>query len=63
MKSKAVKWYKRVLYHFLELALVNSFILNKATTSMPLYKFKVDVALALCTVTSLATLATSSQSF
>jgi hypothetical protein len=47
MKTKAVKWYKRVLYHFLDLALVNSFILNKATTSMPLYEFKVDVALAL----------------
>lgn len=47
MKTKSRKWYRRVLYHFLDLALVNAYILYKQTTNMPLYQFKLDVALAL----------------
>ena len=42
-----MKWYKRVLYHFFDLALVNAYVLYKQMTSLPLYKFKLDVALAL----------------
>ena len=29
IRTKAIKWYKRVLYHFIDLSLVNSYILNK----------------------------------
>jgi hypothetical protein len=47
IKTKSVKWYKRVLYHFLDLTLVNAYILYKQTTKQPLFKFKIDVALAL----------------
>lgn len=50
IKTKAKKWYKRVLYHFLDLALINSYILFKAMhedVSMPLYEFKLDVAVSL----------------
>jgi hypothetical protein len=48
MKTKAKKWYKRVLYHFMDLALINSFILYRATNEKaPLYEFKLDVAVSL----------------
>ena len=47
IKTKARKWYKRVLYHFTDLSLVNAFILNKVNSKMPLYEFKLEVALAL----------------
>ena len=36
-----------MLYHFIDLSLVNSFILYKETASLPLYQFKLDVALSL----------------
>lgn len=36
-----------MLYHFIDLSLVNSFILYKTTTPMVLYQFKMDVALGL----------------
>ena len=47
MKTKSKKWYRRVLYHFFDLALVNAYILYKQMTNMPLYQFKLDVALSL----------------
>ena len=50
MKTRTRKWYKRVLYHFTDLCVVNAHILNNATTPSPpgpLYQFKLDVALSL----------------
>lgn len=47
MKTKSKKWYKRVLYHFFDLCLVNAYILYKEKTVLPLYKFKLDVAISL----------------
>ena len=47
MKTKSKKWYKSVLYHFFDLCLVNAYILYKEKTVMPLYKFKLDVAISL----------------
>jgi hypothetical protein len=48
MKTKAKKWYRRVLYHFMDLALINSFILYRATNEKaPLYEFKLDVPVSL----------------
>jgi hypothetical protein len=47
IKTKSVKWYKRVLYHMLDLTLVNAYILYKQITKQPLFEFKLDVALAL----------------
>ena len=48
--TKTIKWYKRMAYHFVDLTLVNSYILRKAVTGqegLPLFKFKLDVALSL----------------
>ncbi len=48
--TKSVKWYKRILYHFIDLCIVNSYILFKVQTGdskLPLYRFKLNVALAL----------------
>ena len=36
-----------MLYHFIDLSLVNAYILYKTTTPGPLHKFKMDVALSL----------------
>ncbi len=47
IKTKARKWYQRVLYHFLDLTLVNTYILHKVLYTQPLYEFKIDVAVAL----------------
>lgn len=47
IKTKSPKWYKRILYHFTDLALVNGFILRRGDGSLPLFQFKLDVALAL----------------
>ena len=47
MKTKARKWYKRVLYHFTDLCVVNAYILNKEQSQDPLYQFKLNVALSL----------------
>lgn len=48
LKTKAKKWYKRVLFHFLDLSLVNAYILYREThEKTPLYEFKLDVAISL----------------
>lgn len=50
MKNKTPKWYKRILLHFTDLALINAFILRKAqqnSPTLPLYEFKLAVATAL----------------
>ena len=55
MRSK--KWYKRLLYHFIDLSLVNAFILRKTATDnprMPLFEFKLAVAQALMYAENLA---------
>ena len=47
MATKSNKWYKRVLLHFTDVALVNSYILKKAVDSdanIKLYQFKLNVA-------------------
>ena len=48
--TKSCKWYKRILYHFVDVSLVNAFIMGKAVTgtmNLPLFEFKLDVATAL----------------
>ena len=48
--TKSVKWYKRVMYLFIDLSLVNAYLLFKAVEGnggLPLYRFKLDVSLAL----------------
>ncbi len=50
MKTKSPKWYKRILYHFMDVAMVNAFIIRKALTNnqkLPLFEFKLEVAKAL----------------
>ena len=47
MKTKSPKWYKRILYHFTDLALVNSFIIRRGDGTLPLFQYKLDVALSL----------------
>lgn len=48
IKTKSVKWYKRLLYHFTDLALVNAFLLRRAVKGpIPLHRFKLNVAQAL----------------
>ncbi len=53
IKTKSKKWYRRVLFHFLDLSLINSYILYKEicrdlNKKIPkLFEFKLEVALAL----------------
>jgi len=50
IKTRSKKWYKRILYHFTDLSLVNAFVLFKEAKdkpSMPLFQFKLSVALSL----------------
>lgn len=47
IKTKSVKWYKRILFHFLDLSLVNAYILRKTKSFIPLFQFKLNVALTL----------------
>jgi hypothetical protein len=50
IKTKSPKWYKRVLYHFTDVCIVNSYILFKemaGKTYLPLYQYKMEVALSL----------------
>ncbi len=50
IKTKSKKWYRRVLFHFLDLSLVNSYILYKEMCSSlnkkvpTLYEYKLDMA-------------------
>lgn len=52
--TKSIKWYKRVLYHFVDLCVVNAYLLWRNakraqgfTGRLPLYKFKMEVAKSL----------------
>ena len=48
IKTKSIKWYKRLLYHFIDLALINAYVLYKEVEKLPklaLYKFKLEVAM------------------
>ena len=48
--TKSRKWYKRILYHFVDVSIVNAFIMRRAITgakNLPLFEFKLDVATAL----------------
>lgn len=50
MKTKSPKWYKRLLLHFTDVALINAFTLMKQISGnlkMPLFEFKLEVATAL----------------
>lgn len=49
-KTKSPRWYKRVLLHFTDVAITNSFILRKHQTDnkkLPLYEYKLEVATSL----------------
>jgi len=50
LKTKSTKWYRRILFHFVDVSLVNSFIMCKEVfraPKMPLYVFKLEVATSL----------------
>ena len=50
IKTKSTKWYKHVLYHITNVCIVNSYILFKQVAGkiyLPLYQYKMDVALSL----------------
>ena len=45
--TRSKKWYKRLLYHLIDLSLINAYILRKGDSGLPLYEFKLSVATAL----------------
>jgi hypothetical protein len=50
IKTKSPKWDKRILYHYVDVATVNAFILYKTVSDnkkLPLFEFKLEVAKAL----------------
>ena len=50
IKTKSPKWYKRILFHFMDLSLCNAYLLRKAMTGeskLTLIQFKLQVATAL----------------
>jgi hypothetical protein len=49
IKRKSPKWYKRILFHFTDVCLINAFILRKEQTGdkFKLYQFKLSVAIVL----------------
>ena len=51
IRGKGKKWQQRVLFHFIDVALVNAFILSiqvgRIRDTLPLYEFKLNIALAL----------------
>ena len=47
-KLKSTKWYRRVFYHFMDLTMINSYILRKEMLgNIKLFQFKLNVALSL----------------
>lgn len=50
IKVKSIKFYKRLLYHFTDLCIVNGFILwkvMKEQPGLPLFEYKLQVAISL----------------
>ena len=47
IKTKTTKWYRRVLYHFVDLSVTNSWICARQQSNIPLFEFKMEVATSL----------------